>query len=198
MRGGCSLVILAGGLSRRMGRDKAALPAGDGTLIEHLARRLAPVVDETIIAGGSGRPKLLGVRIVDDRYANLGPLAGMHAGFIAARYPHVWVVACDLPDVEPAMATLLRGLAGDYEAVVPRVDREPQGVCALYGRALASRIAALLDAGERSIKTLLAASNVRYVTTEELRAVDPELRSFRNINTPADYQAWLKTQPALP
>jgi len=53
MRGGCSLVILAGGLSRRMGRDKAALPAGEGTLIEHLARRLAPVVDETIIAGGS-------------------------------------------------------------------------------------------------------------------------------------------------
>ena len=52
MRSGCSLVILAGGLSRRMGRDKATLPAGDGTLIEHLARRLAPMVDETIIAGG--------------------------------------------------------------------------------------------------------------------------------------------------
>ena len=196
MRSGCSLVILAGGLSRRMGRDKAALPAGDGTLIEHLARRLAPVVDETMIAGGSSRPKLPGVRMIDDRYVGLGPLAGMHAGFTAARHPHVWVVGCDLPDVEPALATLLRGLAGDYEAVVPQIDREPEGVCALYQRVLASRIEALLDAGERSIKTLLAASNVRYVTPEELRAVDPELRSFRNINTPADYQAWLKTQPA--
>jgi len=196
MRSGVSLVILAGGLSRRMGRDKAALPAGDGTLIEHLARRLAPVVDETIVAGGSGWGILPRVRTVDDRYAGLGPLAGIHAGLRAALYRYVWVVGCDLPDADPGMAALLTGLASDYDAVVPQIDGEPQGVCALYDRALATRIEGLLAAGERRVKMLLAASNVRYVTPDELRAVDPELRSFRNINTPADYQAWLKTQPA--
>ena len=196
MRSGVSLVILAGGLSSRMGRDKAALPAGDGTLIEHLARRLAPAVDETIVAGGSGWGNLPGVRTVDDRYAGLGPLAGIHAGLRAALYRYVWVVGCDLPDAHPGMAALLTGLAGDYDAVVPQIDGEPQGVCALYDRALATRIEELLAAGERRVKMLLAASNVRYVTPDELRVVDPELRSFRNINTPADYQAWLKTQPA--
>jgi molybdopterin-guanine dinucleotide biosynthesis protein A len=196
MRAGCSLVILAGGLSRRMGRDKASLPAADGTLIEHLARRLAPVVDETIVAGGSGLPTLPGVRMVDDLYPGLGPLAGIQAGMRAARSPRVWVVGCDLPDVDPALASLLLGLAGDVDAVVPRIDSEPQGVCAVYDRALAPRIDGLLAAGERRVKMLLAASNVRYVTTDELRVVDPELRSFRNINTPADYQAWLTTQPA--
>lgn len=196
MHSGCSLVILAGGLSRRMGRDKAALPAGDGTLIEHLARRLAPVVDETIVAGGSGRGTPAGARIVPDHYPGLGPLAGIHAGLLAARYAHVWVVGCDLPDTDPGLASLLLGLAGDYDAVVPRIDSEAQGVCALYDRALASRIEDLLAAGERRVSMLLAASNVRYVTPEELRAVDPELRSFRNINTPADYEAWLKAQPA--
>ena len=198
MRGGCSLVILAGGLSRRMGRDKAALPAGEGTLIEHLARRLAPVVDETIIAGGSAGRTLAGVTGVDDRYPGLGPLAGIHAGLLAARFPLVWVVGCDLPDVDPGLAALLCGLAGDVDAVVPRVDSEPQGVCAVYDRALAPRIDRLLAAGERRVKMLLAASKVRYVTPEELRAVDPELRSFRNINTPADYRAWITTQPASP
>jgi molybdopterin-guanine dinucleotide biosynthesis protein A len=195
MRGGCSLVILAGGLSRRMGRDKAALPAGDGTLIEHLARRLASVVDETIVAGGSGRPNLPGATMVDDRYPGLGPLAGIHAGMLAASYPCVWVVGCDVPDADPALAALFLRLAGDVDAVVPRIDAEPQGVCALYDRALAPRIEGLLGAGERRIKVLLAASNVRYVTPDELRVVDPELRSFRNINTPADYEAWLTTQP---
>src|SRR5256884_3611275 len=196
MRAGCSLVILAGGLSRRMGRDKAALPVGDGTLIEHLARRLAPVVDETIVAGGSGRHDLHGVTSVADRYPGLGPLAGIHAGLVTARSPLVWVVGCDLPDVNPALAALLCGLAGDVDAVVPRIDSEPQGVCAVYVRSLAPRIDRLLAAGERRVKMLLAASKVRYVTPEELRAVDPELGSFRNINTPADYEAWLTTQMA--
>src|ERR1700730_13173722 len=118
MRGGCSLVILAGGLSRRMRRDKASLPAGDGTLIEHLARRLARVVDETIVAGGSGRPTFPGVRMVEDRYPGLGPLAGMHAGLSAARYPYVWVVGCDLPDVDPALADLFFGLAAGFAEVI--------------------------------------------------------------------------------
>ena len=198
MRGGCSLVILAGGLSRRMGRDKAALPAGDGTLIEHIARRLAPVVEETIVAGASGRHHLRGTTMVDDRYPGLGPLAGIHAGLLVARSPLVWVVGCDLPDVDPGLAALLCGLAGDVDAVVPRIDSEPQGVCAVYDRALAPRIEGLLAAGERRVKMLLAASNVRYVTPGELRAVDPELLSFRNINTPAEYRAWLTTQPASP
>src|SRR5438132_278648 len=195
MRSGCSLVILAGGLSRRMGRDKATLPAGDGTLIEHLARRLAPVVDETIIAGGSDRPAFGGVRAVADHLPGLGPLAGMLAGFAVAKERLVWVVGCDLPDVEPALGEFLLALAGDYEAVVPRPDQEPEGVCALYVRELAPRIAALLEAGQRSIKSLLDGSSVRYVGSDELRAVDPELRSFRNINTAADYENWLRTQP---
>ena len=196
MRSRCSLVILAGGRSRRMGYDKATLPAGDGTLIEHLARRLAPVVTETIIAGGSPRPPFEGAHVVPDHQPGLGPLAGMLAGLTAAKERHVWVVGCDLPDVEPALGALLCALAGDYEAIVPRLDHEPEGVCALYVRELTPRIEALLEAGQRSIKSLLASSRVRYVEPDELRAVDPDLRSFRNINTPADYEDWLRTQPA--
>jgi molybdenum cofactor guanylyltransferase len=196
MRSGCSLVILAGGLSRRMGRDKAALPAGDGTLIEHLARRLAPVADETIVAGGSMRPLFEGARFVPDHHPGLGPLAGMLAGLTAAQQPLVWVVGCDLPDVEPALGRLLLALAGDYDAVVPRPNDEPEGVCAVYARELAPRVDALLVAGQRSIKSLLDRSSVRYVASDELRMVDPGLRSFRNINTPADYEAWIRAQPA--
>ncbi len=73
MPSGCSLVILAGGRSRRMGRDKAGLPAGDRTLIEHLAHRLRPVVDETIVAGGSASLELAGVRRIEDRQPGMGP-----------------------------------------------------------------------------------------------------------------------------
>jgi len=177
-----------------MGRDKAELPAGDGMLVEHLAHRLRPVVDETIIAGGPASLELAGVRRIDDRHPGMGPLAGMHAGFLKARHTLVWVVACDLPDVEPALGPLMRSLVQDCEAVVPLPGDEPEGVCALYRRGLAPRIEAMLNAGERSVRSLLARCTVRYLSAIELRAVDPGLRSFRNINTPADYEAWLSTR----
>src|SRR5260370_27841067 len=97
MRSRCSLVILAGGSSRRMGHDKATLPAGDGTLIEHLARRLAPVVDETIIAGGSVGPPFEGARLVADRQPGLRPLSGLLAGFAAAKRRQGLGGSSDLP-----------------------------------------------------------------------------------------------------
>jgi molybdopterin-guanine dinucleotide biosynthesis protein A len=177
-----------------MGRDKAGMPAGDGTLVEHLAHRLSPVVDETIVAGASAALDFAGVRRIADRYPGLGPLAGIHAGLLAARHSLVWVVACDLPDVEPALGSLMRALADDGEAVVPILNGEPEGVCALYRGSLAPRVEALLISGELSVRGLLARCSVRYVTAEEVRAVDPGLHSFRNVNTPADYAEWLKTR----
>ena len=176
-----------------MGRDKALLPAGDGTLIEHLVRRLGPVVDEALVAAGPDPPPA-GIRRIDDRYPGMGPLAGIHAGLVEAAHPRVWVVACDLPDIEPGLGALLRGLGGGAEAVVPCVGDEPEGVCALYDRSLAARIEGLLQAGKRRVQDLLATVAVRYLTADELRQVDPELRSFRNINTPADYEAWLRSR----
>jgi molybdenum cofactor guanylyltransferase len=197
MATGCSLVILAGGLSRRMGRDKAALPVGGQTMLAHLAGRLGAVVDEVIVAGHP-TTAMAGVRLIEDRYPRHGPLAGIHAGLLAARQPWAWVVGCDLPDTEPALGRFLLGLADAYDAVVPRLDGKPQAVCAIYDCSLAPRIDAALRAGERSVRRLLGQCRVRYVPEDELRTVDPDLRSFRNLNTPADYQAWLGTSRAQP
>lgn len=192
MAGGCTLLILAGGASRRMGRDKVALPVGETTMVDHLVRRLGPAVDEAIVAGGSVTAP--GARLIRDQYPGAGPLAGMHAGFSAARHPWVWVVACDLPDVEPALLELLASMAHGVDAVVPVAGGEVQGVCALYRRDLAPRIEDLLQKKDRSVGALLDAITVCYLEEGEVRPVDPELRSFRNLNTPADYEAWIKTR----
>jgi len=178
-----------------MGRDKAALPAGDGNMVEHLARRLGSATAEVIVASGDKQPTLSvqGVQLVQDRYPGSGPLAGMHAGLIAASQPWVWVVGCDLPDVEPALGALLLGLAPGFEAVVPRPDGQPEGVCAMYNRDLVTTIEAMLEGGQSSIKELMARSKVRYVPAAALREVDADLHSFRNVNTPAEYEAWLRT-----
>jgi molybdopterin-guanine dinucleotide biosynthesis protein A len=185
-----TLIILAGGQSRRMGRDKAHLPAGVGTLLERIVDRLSPVVDQVIVAGGP-QLSIPGVRWVPDARSGAGPLAGMAAGLAAVSFDLAWVVACDLPDVEPGIGELLFDSASDVDAVVPRLDARPECLCAVYRTSLAARILTLLDAGERRVTALLDGIRVRYVEAAELRRVDPELRTFRNLNTQDEYQDWV-------
>ncbi len=186
--------MLAGGQSRRMGRDKASLPVGNGTLLSHLVERLAPVVDEVIVAGYHQHDPRLRVRWVPDTLMGAGPLAGIMAGLRAVRGSYAWVVGCDLPDVEPALGDLLFEAAPGYEAVVPRLGPDPEGVCALYSASLVPRIAELLQSGQRSIISLLERSKVWYLGADDLRAVDPKLRSFHNLNTPQEYEQWLSSR----
>jgi molybdenum cofactor guanylyltransferase len=173
-----------------MGRDKAALPAGDCTLLAHLVARLGPMVDDVIVAGGAPEP-LTGVRWVADLVPSSGPLGGIGAGLRACASQWAWVVGCDLPDVEPPLADLLFAAVPGYEAVVPRPFTKPEGVCAVYDTVLADRIEDMLRRAEHSVMALLARSRVRYLDAGELRVVDPTLRSFRNLNTPDEYAAWL-------
>lgn len=184
------MIVLAGGQSRRMGTDKARLPARTTTLVQRIIDRLSPVVDQVIVAGGSF-PDLNGVRAVADDRPGAGPLAGIAAGLRALPGEVGWVVACDLPDVDPRVGELLFGLAADVDAAVPRPGTQPEALCAVYRRRLVPRIEGLLAAGEHRVTALLGESNVRYVDAAELRMVDPELRSFRNLNTPEEYRAWL-------
>jgi molybdopterin-guanine dinucleotide biosynthesis protein A len=185
-----TLIILAGGQSRRMGQDKAHLPTGAGTLLERIVDRLSPVVDEVIVAGGPPL-SIPEVRWVPDARPSAGPLAGMAAGLAALGGDLGWIVACDLPDVEPRIGDLLFASATDVDAVVPRLDGRPECLCAVYRASLAGRILTMLDAGDRRVTSLLDGIRVRYVEAAELRRVDPDLRSFRNLNTPDEYQGWV-------
>src|SRR5207245_5283450 len=125
-------------------------------------------------------PSIPAVRWVPDARSGAGPLAGMAAGLAAVSFDFAWVVACDLPDVEPGGGELLFASAPEVDAVVPRLDTRPECLCAVYHASLAGRILTLLDAGERRVTALLDGLRVRYVEAAELRLLDPELRSFRS------------------
>jgi molybdopterin-guanine dinucleotide biosynthesis protein A len=193
-----TLIVLAGGQSLRMGRDKASLPAAGRTLLEHVVDRLSPVVDEVLVAGGDLVPPGLRLRAVADQPPGRGPLAGMLGGFQAARSTHAWVVACDLPEVEPDLGDLLFSAIGEQDAAVPWVAGRAQGTCAVYRVDLAPRVRNALAEGTGSILSLLHASSVCYIQEDALRRVDPSLRSFTNLNTPEDYERWLRTREAGP
>lgn len=172
-----------------MGRPKASLPVGDTTLLRYVIERLRPGVDDVIVAGGPD-PGIEGTRWVADRAPSRGPLSGLAAGLGVARGLGAWVVATDHPDVAVALGQLLFEALDGVDAAVPRIAGRPQPTCAAYRATLAPQVNALLDRGVRSMRALLDQVRVRYLDETALFDIDPELRSFRNLNTPEEYRRW--------
>jgi molybdopterin-guanine dinucleotide biosynthesis protein A len=181
-----TLLLLAGGESRRMGRSKALLEVEETTLIEWLAERLAPGFEELRVAArdASQLPAGLRPRLVTDARPGAGPLGGIEAGLAVARYPTVVVVACDMPYVTAELTGRLVDAAQGHDAAVPRVGERVEPACAAYRRSAAASITAALEAGDLKVADALGGLDVAWLEDEE-----PAL--FTNLNTPEDYRAFL-------
>ncbi|HXM58190.1 MAG TPA: molybdenum cofactor guanylyltransferase [Candidatus Dormibacteraeota bacterium] len=189
-----TLVLLAGGDSRRMGRPKALLPVGDATLVEWLAARLAPAFSHLLVAARSADqlPPALRRHLVRDLHVGAGPLAGVEAALAASPHDLVVAVACDMPAVTVELAERLADAATagpTYDAAVPRIDGRPEPACAAYRRSAAGPIAAALREGRYKAAHALAELHVNWLDDE-----DPGL--FTNLNTPADYERFIASRPA--
>jgi molybdopterin-guanine dinucleotide biosynthesis protein A len=189
-------IVLAGGMSRRMGRDKALLTVGGETLLARVATRIRPVVAEVIIVGPASRQEQVPwARVVSDIYP-AGPLSGIATGLRAASHPYAFVAACDMPYLNGALIDYLLHLAKQEQsdAVVPKLTGRPEPLHAVYGRtALPTIEAHLTSRRSEDLKVHLTFNDmqVRWVEEPELRRFDPDLLSFRNINTPADWEQYL-------
>lgn len=192
-------VIIAGGRSRRMGRDKLLLPLEGVPLIERVVGALTDVVDELILALRPGQLQphfqtALPLRTVRDPAPDLGPLGGLIAALSAGDAAHYLAVAGDMPLLQPPLlAHLLTEARGhDVQAVVPLNDGEPEPLCAVYRQDCLPVMQALVDEGRRSLRDLLARLQVRLVPEDELRPFDPGLASFLNVNREGDLR-WAQT-----
>ena len=181
-----TLLLLAGGESRRMGRVKSLLPVQDTTLLEWLAERLAPGFEELRVAArdASQLPPGLRSRLVADLWPGAGPLGGIEAGLAVARHATLVAVACDMPYVTPELTQRLVGAAEGHDAAVPRLGGLAEPACAAYRRSAAAPISAALAAGNRKAADALSRLEVAWLDGE-----DPSL--FTNLNTPAEYHAFL-------
>lgn len=184
-----TVAILAGGQSRRMGRNKALLTLAGKPLIAHLVARAQTVSDEVIVVTKSPEVyRFLGVPLTVDRYPNVGPLAGLHAALEAAQRPWVVALACDMPFVSPVVVRWLWRLATDVDVVMPRIGGREEPLHAVYRRDVClSAVEAAIRQGQRRLIAFLDRVRVRYVDEPLLRSVDPQLRSFWNANTPEEW-----------
>ncbi|HPK04114.1 MAG TPA: molybdenum cofactor guanylyltransferase [Candidatus Sumerlaeota bacterium] len=185
-------IILAGGRSSRYGAPKDAAVLAGQTLLEHVARTVGGLCRELIVVTRPGQAVELtrpARRVTDDPDAPEGPLRGIVAGLAAARCELAVVVACDCPLIEPGLVRLLLARAGpELDAVVPIWRDHPQPLHAIYRVAALPALRALLAAGEASPTRALARLRVDRVAEHDWRGADPDARSFRNINTPADLE----------
>jgi molybdenum cofactor guanylyltransferase len=193
---GTSGVVLAGGASRRMGEvDKRTVLVDGRPLLAAAVEALASVCDEVLIAAGAHDPPpaVAGARVVHDRDADGGPLAGIEAGLRAAAFPLVLVLAGDHPAAAPAvLADLLARLADDerLDAVVLGTDHGPQPLVGAYRSSAATQVGRLLDRGERRARALLEALRVEVVEVTAWRDLDPRGETAVDLDTPADLAAW--------
>lgn len=185
-------VVLAGGASRRMGFDKCAIEIGGRTLLARATDTLTQCCDEVVISVQPGLTfEYPEVRTISDRRAGSGPLAGVEAALAEARaagFGSTFVMACDLPHVDSEIvAGLLVRSAEDplHLAAVPSLNGRRQPLCAVYRTAALDAVRRQLDAGQRSMRSLLEVIPVLDVA---LDSQAPRVREdlFLNINRPAD------------
>ncbi|HEY4186268.1 MAG TPA: molybdenum cofactor guanylyltransferase [Polyangia bacterium] len=188
--------ILAGGRARRLGGVlKPTLVVGGRRIIDRQLAVLRPLFDIVVIVSHDAPAFLdmdLDIDVIGDREPGRGPLAGIDAAlsFFAARAPEASVVcvAGDMPLLSSAVLTHLRD-APPALAVVPRLARGPEPLCARYAPSFATAVSAALACGDLAVHALIARHPVTFVDEAVLRALDPELRTFLNVNTPEELAA---------
>ncbi len=190
-------IILAGGRSKRMGQDKAFLPCPDNQqlcFVEQVATLLLSACSEVILvardmsqAADYARyvPSL--VHIVTDKIPDTGPLMGLYSGLCAMRSSRALVTAVDTPLLQSSIISFLLSESLDEQLLIPIVNDLPQVLLAVYPRIILPAIEERLRTGRRDPRALLEVAKVHFIEEEQLRAVDPQLRSFININTPEEF-----------
>ena len=183
-------LVLAGGASQRMGRDKAFLQLDGRALIEIVIERMREVCDEVIVVASDASSYAgLGVAVATDRFRDVGVLGGLHAGLAEASHELTLVVGCDMPFLKPKLMRAFGGWAKSYDVVLLRHNGYVEPLHAAYRRTCLRPIETVIRAGKRRIVSFFPQVRVRYIAPQEIGSLDPQLESFRNLNTPEEWTA---------
>jgi len=183
--------LLAGGMSRRYGRNKVFEPFEGERLVDRGIRLMGAMCEPVLVVANDLNP-LLGVEatLVRDILPHQGPLGGIYTALLFSPNELVLVRAADMPLLVPELVAMLRqwGEQG-YDAVVPVLDDYFEPLTAVYHRRCLPAVAEALERNERQIISFFKSIHLKAVSEQEWRAVDPAALSFRNVNTPQELEA---------
>ena len=184
---GVSGIILAGGKSRRYGRNKALVNIKGTPLIKRVLRVMESLFPTVIlITNTPDTYSFLKLPMFEDRIKGLGPLGGIFTGLNVISEDAGFFVACDMPFLNPDLIRYQAMVRQGYDVVVPAFSGKFEALHALYTRNCLPEIGDLIHAGVYQTIQLFRSVSVRYVEEEEIRWFDPEFKSFSNINKPEE------------
>jgi molybdopterin-guanine dinucleotide biosynthesis protein A len=181
--------VLAGGASRRMGRDKALLELDGVPMIVRMARLAEPHVASVTVVGPAERYASLGLRVVADRRPGTGPLGGIVTALGASSSRWNLILGCDLPylTAEWLVWLIARTPDSSVQAVVPESRRGLEPLAAMYSKDCELAFSAALERGVRRVSEALEEIFYERVTAGQWHEVPSTDMLFQNMNTPEDF-----------
>ena len=191
-------IVLAGGHSRRMGASKAWLMLGGESMLQRVVRIVADVVTPVVVAAHPDQalpPLPQNVRTVHDTINDVGPLAGLAAGFeaLAGECEAAFVISCDQPLIKPEVIRRLVEQLGEKRAVVVAHEGHRHPLTAVYRLDTRWLLSEQISRGNLSVCAFSERCAAYVVTGDALRNVDPTLDSLRNINDPDEYDRLVRS-----
>ena len=183
-------IILAGGKSSRMGTNKALLTIDGKTVIERIVNQLDQIVDEIIVVTNHFHDyEFLQLPMVEDKWKDMGPLAGIQAGLNASTTERNLVVACDMPFISIDLGKYLLSLLDQYQAAVPEISGQLHPLFAAYRKDTLEAISKSLNENQLRIRQLLHTIHVKIIKNELLDSlgISTEEIYFFNMNHRDEY-----------
>jgi molybdenum cofactor guanylyltransferase len=174
-------IILAGGTSQRMKRDKSMLSIDGKPMVAHIHDQLTPHFKQTLISANDvEKYAFLGAQVVPDNIPGCGPLMGITSALAVSEQDLNFVTACDMPEVNMMLLQYMLRESEGYDAVIPIAEGQVEPLFGLYRKSVIDRFEAILAQGKRRIRDALATCNTRYIDVADTQAL-------KNLNTPEDY-----------
>ncbi|MFA1820764.1 molybdenum cofactor guanylyltransferase [Virgibacillus oceani] len=182
-------VILSGGKSSRMGKNKSLLSIENKKVIQHIHDELTSCTDDlVIVANEPSAYSFLTSNIVSDRFPGKGPLAGLETAFFHKKADAYVVSACDTPLIKREVYKYLLSRLHDYEAVVPVFNEQTHPLSGIYRRSVLKAVQQQLDKDELKVKSFFKNIHVNYVDDFAMISTEVLQQHFFNMNTPSDYE----------
>ncbi|WDN88107.1 molybdenum cofactor guanylyltransferase [Desulfosarcina sp. BuS5] len=190
MKKKCTGVILAGGRNRRFGgRNKAFIDIGGRLVLDRLYSVFKSLFREIILVTNDPLSYLKwDFKIVTDLFPYRSSITGIHAGLFFATNPYAFITACDVPFLEKELVgALVNSIGTGIDAVIPQTSKGVEPLCSVYSTNCIKPVEQQIQRQQFQIQRLYGKIRTKYIPESALREIDPDLRSFCNINTPEDF-----------